>query len=89
MLLIVFGFLITSINVLAQGPDLLDGTTGLETCYDKNFVNYDCDDPNLCYDNGMVIDCPNVKIVKITAFILAAVIIIWSLDRIIIDSRKK
>jgi len=32
---------------------------GLETCYDKNMVNYDCDDPNLCYDDGMVVDCEN------------------------------
>jgi len=48
---------------------------GLETCYDKNMVNYDCDDPNLCYDDGMVVDCENPYVALLFLIGLAFVII--------------
>lgn len=59
--------------------ELVRGDTGLETCYDENFVNYPCDDPNLCYDEtGMVIDCRNYsKIILVSVFIIAIGIILW------------
>ncbi|MBL7055279.1 hypothetical protein ISS07_00025 [Candidatus Woesearchaeota archaeon] len=55
--------------------------TDLGTCYDKDGINYDCDDPSRCYDdNGMVISCPKEasEIITTILYVAAGLIIIWS-----------
>ena len=70
-------------------------STGLETCYDDDGVNYPCDDPNLCYDvTGKVIDCslfPGIGSLNIFTIIIYAIIalLIGIIIRLIIKKIRK